>query len=304
MGLGAATGLDAVAHISEWGTISGTNIHDWVAGKIWSGAQPHNANREKLLEQLFGGRGTPPKLIPASNHWYKLPKDMEWYGIETDCCDAYRSEFGYSQAKLVNGSITVEPEDTAVYFGSQRANAGVEFLLGEAARPTPVFEIQLPNHDWRARLRWNLHVPPGARNIHMTQYGAPWQETEQYIVERETGNRYPSGRAWDEDRSAALEPLLVGPLKEDYLLVTSLPRVSRQMDSRNIIFGGLWGAGTASSKNLLSELTGDELENLKAKVHHQPHYQALYHVDVSVDDKGEMQPSGITLVDAVALEFC
>ena len=246
---------------------------------------------QKLLGRLFFDESVPSgALIPASDHPFKKPPIDGYYPTELANCLSYRRRFfQHASLETVNKIQEIRADDTAVLFGSQVSNLATRWLMGNPFDLTkPTLEIGKKDLGWKASLRWNLYTPPDAISIERQQFGEPWF-TRNHLIGDCDGNSYGSR-------------LLEQGIEDDYFLITALPRFSTGRQ-RFIIFAGCHGPAQRVATELMNGDWREELKKVDKALLGAPHYQALFHVDVSQDDAGEFIPKGIQLVEAAPIKL-
>lgn len=243
---------------------------------------------ERLLKQVCGiGTNSSAALIPAANHpWQAPPRGMPYYPIEKSCCDAFRSRFLPDVTlRTVTGYPQIRADDSLYLFGSQVSNLLSRSYLGEPWLDAPVFQVQ--NTEWQATLRWNLHALREAAPTHRIQFDTFWQSATNVIADRlGATHQARAGTGWMDD---------------DYLLLTVLPRYARGTQ-RVFIFGGSHGPGTRGAAILFSSPVASDLTKLLAQTRGEPFFQALFHVRVVQDERGELWPARVELIEAEPVE--
>ncbi|MGO9648245.1 MAG: hypothetical protein ACLPOO_09325 [Terriglobales bacterium] len=258
------------------------------AGKLIVGLceYVHDTDNKLLLQLLGPGDSPSTALIPAGNHtWMKPPEGTYWYSLDASCAEAYRERFlRTSTFRKIQGFPNAGPEDSLGLFGSQTSNLGTRILLGNPFRDRPSFDVARPG--WRTRLHWNLHASAGLGTTERKQFGVLWREPNYHMVGSDGKVFEPrAGIDWVED---------------DYLLITVLPRYSKG-PQRILVFAGCHGEGTLGAAKLLADPPLRELRKLDKRLHGEPWYQALFHVEVKRTADGEFRPHALELVEAAPL---
>lgn len=242
-------------------------------------------------------------IVPAAHHPFQpLEKGQSWYPIENELAQTYSQRFFSPQVKfrITPDFPEVQDDDGIVLLGSQVSNVNTRQILGSPWEEEPIFDVPVcPGMQWKTRLRWNLRTPlldvPTVRRV---QYGKGWKTEDHRICDRKSDKV--------EFKSYYPSPSIQ---KDDYLLVTALPRykAGKQMI---LILAGLHGPGTRTAGHILTYPPMGELQKVRERTHDAPYYQALFHVSLTPDITGELRPREVSpadpcpvsLVDACPLE--
>jgi hypothetical protein len=245
----------------------------------------------ELLARLFGtipGHNT--ALAPARHHPFRPLKENEAvYPIEAECCRAYLAQFaGSYEERSVNGILNIYPKDNVVLFGSQVSNLVTRDILGNPFANEPLSNVVYQESGkfiGHIPLRWNMLEDANSPLRVRRQYGKDWHFKDHSFYDFRD-NSYLKLNNYD---------------KEDFLLITSLPRWTEE-SLRVLIFSGLHGAGTLSTALLLHDPPLKELRRLATLTGGNSHYQALFRVILNTDPMtSELGPKSMELLDAQPL---
>jgi hypothetical protein len=241
-----------------------------------------------LLRQLFlvGRPEGYTALLPAADHPAKPLRVWQcFYELEMDAAQTYIGcFFPNTHFHRVWDFPRVRPSDDLVIIGSQVSNASARAFLGEVQRREPLFRIE--QGGWRTELHWNLLTPEDAPVTTVREFGGPRGSRAHLFAERGTVAQYRS----------QIDPQGTRYL-DDYLLVTALPRRKARQE-RALVFCGLHGAGSRALDLMLRAPPVDVLDAAARQIDGAPHFQMLFRVDTTPDERGESMPRGLELVEA------
>jgi hypothetical protein len=225
----------------------------------------------------------PPSALPESGPQGSavVKTGRESYRREEVVKTAY-GEFLYARSRrrcglvqdaslLLRAGGVATSNESVVAFGSQVSNSYVRAIMGEARRVEPRLDVELA--DYRGRLRWNIHLPPGAPETISVQNKIVWKGALSKIA----------GLGSDENKFP------------DYLLVTVLPTGFNEQ-GRIIMFAGLHGPATSATKMLLSPERWTALREVSKQMRGERAFQLLFGVEVQESSDRRREPSDIKFI--------
>jgi len=238
-------------------------------------------------------------LVPANFHPNKPLAPFEFYPIEKECSICYKEcLLGDRPVQWIEKYSNIDPNNSIIAFGSQKANMISRRFLGNPYVKTPVFSLdddQKNYYGWNTIFHWNFFDLCDNQTSTINQYGIDWESGHhQFVPSGKSGEKYESTYSTNANNIELQD--------NDFLLITSIPR-NVKYRNRIIIFEGLHGAGTKAAKLLFSYPNIKLLRNIQVAINSNRFFQALLHVDVGYPngDNNEAEPSKLQLIDAKPL---
>lgn len=248
-------------------------------------------SEKKILEKVFGiGRNSPSvAIIPACHHpFHPLTKEQAFYEFDLEVAQAYKEIFFFEvESRTVRGFPQIRQDDSLVLIGSQVSNIVTKKFLGNPWAEQPTLDAAGECGDWRTKLHWNHYTPVKAPILEILRYGVSWKDQAYQLVAK---------------KESRIVPVFSATPKEDYLLVTSLPRYSSG-NQRVLIFSGLRGIGTRAAAKFLKEPSLTIVQDLLKRVKHETYFQALFQVPLVSSASGEVDSKQLEFIEARPLNI-
>jgi len=263
--------------------------------------------RDLLIAYLYpsnssGDHEVNVPLIPAmSDRWG--PPNRQFSGSGRRVAAAYVSAFrSPNNLRIIqqDHDIDVGADDAPVLISSHLVNEPSARYFGDPQSSKAIHKPRFRDVDggFEADLRWTIYAPEGAKVVSKRELfqGVPTIRTE------------PVHKLSDAENPKLRQPTFVaqGGLdwqRDDYLLITVLPRDSR-FDRRVISLAGLHKPGTLAAAQFLGEreLSLNILREINKRVKYLQYFQALIQVSVNYNG-GLPNPAGLNLIDAQAIKI-
>jgi hypothetical protein len=249
--------------------------------------------RELLTRYLYPGNpGSDLKirvpLVPAMKDPWG-PPTRTFSGSGNAVAASYFSAFApWNAERIVQPIVDVHADDAPVLIASHLVSEPASRYFGNPKSLNPIHEphYQDSHGGFKAKLRWAIYTPERAARVLKAE---PFEG-------RTTIRKEPIHALSDLNDPKVDQPKFVrqGDIdvqKDDYLLVTVLPRDAR-FDRRIVSLAGVHKPGTLAAEKLLSDpdLALDILKKIDREVQGAFYYQALISLKVNHSEYGSPRP--------------